>query len=114
MKIRLLTLSCCIYCALSCGYRENEIDRVMLDPGQVSAYSFETQDPIEIGIKLAREVKGGVIELRQEGSDSKAGTSHLYVSRDWTPIEGKIELELINQSVSSVEVVVCRGSEPDL
>ena len=114
MKLRLVTLSCCIFHALSCGYHENEVDRVMLDPGQVRTYSFETEDSIEIGILLAREVDGGVVELQQVGSDSIAGTSHLYVSRDWAPIEGKIELELVNKSVSSIEVVVFRGGEPDL
>lgn len=113
MRFQCLALcSCILVVSCSSGYR-NEIGRVTLSPGQHKVYGFDTQDPMRIGILLAQDVSGGLVELQQVGSASKGGTAHYYMSRQWQPIDGRIELKLVNNSKTEVEVVIFKGSKPE-
>lgn len=105
-----------VFCTLlaGCGGRkyENELHRVILDPGQSVPFTFETEKPIWIGLVLAHEVSGGLVEMEQIGKVSKGGTGHWYTSREWQPVDGKTELLLSNRSQSRVETTIFEGSEP--
>ena len=90
----------------------NAIDHISLSPGEHRIYSLETDKPMKIGIVLDQAVSGGMVELQQLGSLSKGGTDHHYISRRWTPIEGKIELKLINTSKTKVEVSIFEENNP--
>ncbi len=95
------------------GRYRNELDRVVLKPGQSKVYAFESERPMKIGIMLEQDVTGGLVELQQIGSVCKGGTGHWYISRQWQPIGGKIELKLLNNAQTEVGIVVFKGSEPE-
>ena len=67
---------------------------------------------MQVGILLSEAVSDGTVELQQIGSVSKTGTGHYWISGQWQPKDNKVDLKLINNSATRVEVIVFTGREP--
>jgi hypothetical protein len=94
------------------GRLKNEVDRAELSPGEEKPYVFMTDRPIEVGVMIAHDVSGGIVQLKQSDG-SAAGTGHYFISYKWWPVDGKVDLTLVNNSKTRVETVVFKGGEPE-
>jgi hypothetical protein len=105
----------------SCSHHKKFTDRVTLASGESKDYSFETNEPMVIGMSLNHDVTGGTVELRQTCSVESGhwsqriatGSGGAWASQPWQPCDGKVELKLMNNASSSVEVTVFSGDKPN-
>jgi hypothetical protein len=113
-KMAAWILATCCLCLAACNRTcKNQIDCLTLIPGQSKIYSFSTQNSMRIGVLIDHEVMGGIVDLQQVGSVNRCGTGHGWMSREWSPIDGKIELKVINNSKEKVEATIFKGREPE-